>query len=111
MARNVFGIIDDIHTGLAELKSALAPLASLTGGGDGPFPARQHTPSKTVRPRRKSRARRKPVSAAVKAKRILQGRYLAAIRPLTKGQRAKVKKIQAKQGHEAAIRAAATLRR
>ena len=124
MARNVFTILDDLGTGLSELKNALAPLASLTGG-DGPFPLRRGRP-KAVKSSGRRRARgkaasaaaptkatrpRKSVSAAVKAKRILQGRYLAALRPLSKAQRAKVKKIQAAKGHVAAIKAATGLRR
>ena len=122
MTRNVFTILDDLGTGLSELKSALAPLVSLTGGG--PFPVRRGRPKAVKRsgrrrvgrkaasaaaPTKASRSR-KPVSAAVKAKRVLQGRYLGAIRPLTKAQRAKVKKVQAAKGHVAAIKAAASLR-
>ena len=120
MPRNVFAILDDLGSGLSELKSALAPLASLAGG-DGPFPVGRRVRSRAVKrsgnrgARRKAAAvastakplrSRKPVSAVVKAKRILQGRYLAAIRPLSKGQRAKIKKVFVKGGHKAAIRAA-----
>ena len=123
MTRNVFAIIDDLGRGLSELKNALSPLASLTGG-DGPFPIRRGrsktpkrsgrrvvqrkaapaaTPTKAKRPR-------KPISAAVKAKRVLQGRYLAALRPLSKAQRAKIKNVFVKGGHKAAIRAAQRMR-
>lgn len=122
MARNVFAIIDDLSTGLSELKSALAPLASLTEG-DGPFPIRRgrsKTPKRSGRravqrkaaaatPTKGKRLRR-PVSAAVKAKRVLQGRYLAALRPLSKAQRVKIKKVFHKGGHNAAIRAAYRMR-
>jgi|SRR5450759_5208372 hypothetical protein len=110
MARNVFGILDDISASVAELKSALAPLASIASGTKH-SPKRKRAASMPARPAGKKRARRKAVSAATKAKRILQGRYLAAIRPLTKAQRVKVKKIQAKKGHVAAIRAAGLLLR
>ena len=122
MTRNVFAIIEDLGTGLSELKNALSPLASLTGG-DGPFPIRRgrsKTPKRSGRRalQRKEAAatptkatrRPKPVSAAVKAKRILQGRYLAAIRPLSKAQRAKIKKVFIKGGHKAAIQAAHRMR-
>lgn len=51
------------------------------------------------------------MSAAVKAKRVLQGRYLGAIRPLSKANRAKVKAVQAKQGHAAAIALAKSLKK
>lgn len=117
MARNVFAILEDLGEGIAELKAALTPLASLSGG-DGPFPVRRARKPKTVRRARRGRKPsasrasrpRKPVSAAVKAKRVLQGRYMAAIRTLSKAQRAKVKKIQAEKGHVAAIKAATSLR-
>jgi hypothetical protein len=110
MARNVFGILDDISSSVSELRDALAPLASIASGSIR-SPKRKRAASMPARPAGKKRARRKAVSAATKAKRILQGRYLAAIRPLTKAQRAKVRKIQAKKGHEAAIRAAKNLAR
>ena len=110
MTRNVFGILDDISAGVSELKSVLSPLAAIASGTKR-SPKRKRAASKTALPAEKKRARRKAVSASTKAKRVLQGRYLAAIRPLTKAQRAKVKKIQAKKGHEAAISAARALRR
>ncbi len=123
MAKSAFTILDELATGISELQSALAPLASLTGG-DGPFPARRGRPKRVKRSGKrgvrgkatpaaaptKTKRPRKPVSAAVKAKRVLQGRYLGAIRPLTKAQRAKVKKVQAAKGHVAAIREAKSTR-
>ena len=105
MAQNIFGILDDISASVSELKSALAPLASIASGTKR-SPKRKRAAPKAVQPVAKKRARRKAVSGATKAKRVLQGKYLAAIRPLTKAQRAKVKKIQAAKGHEAAIKSA-----
>jgi hypothetical protein len=122
MAKSVFAILEDLGTNLSELKNALAPLASLTGG-DGLFPAkrgrakavkssgRRGAQRKPAAAQTRVKRRRKPVSAAVKAKRVLQGRYLGAIRPLTKAQRTKVKKIQAAKGHVAAIKAAGAIAR
>ena len=50
--------------------------------------------------------RRKAVSAAVKATRRAQGRYLAAIRQLSKAARKQIKAIREKSGVRAAIAAA-----
>jgi hypothetical protein len=123
MARSVFAILDEIGSSVSELKGALAPLASLMGHDR---PSAWQAPNKARAPRRrrsKARARRtrptaaerktrrarKPISAAQKAQRVLQGRYLGAMRKLTKAQRENVKKIRAAKGHEAAIKFAATL--
>jgi plasmid stabilization system protein ParE len=52
-------------------------------------------------------ARRKPrISAATRKKFQTQGRYMAALRNLSKGSRAKIKAIRKKSGVEAAIAAA-----
>ncbi len=52
-------------------------------------------------------ARRKPrISAATRKKFQAQGRYMAALRNLSKGSRTKVKAIRKKSGVEAAITAA-----
>lgn len=50
--------------------------------------------------------RRKAVSAALKATRQAQGRYLGAIRQLSKGARKQIKAIREKSGVRAAIAAA-----
>jgi len=56
--------------------------------------------------------RRKPrISAATRKLRQQQGRYMAALRPLTKEQRAKIKAIRAKAGVQAAISAAKKMAR
>jgi hypothetical protein len=109
MARNVFALLDEIGSAVSKLKGALAPLAAFAGAAR-PATRRRRRTVAVPKSAPKSARRRKVVSAAVKAKRILQGKYLAAIRPLTKAQRVKVKTIQAKKGHEAAIRAASLLR-
>jgi len=55
-------------------------------------------------------ARRKPrISAATRKIYQQQGRYLAALRPLSKGARAKVKAVRKKAGVQAAIAAARKL--
>jgi hypothetical protein len=60
--------------------------------------------------KRKPRAKvAKRVSAARRAAWKAQGRYLAAVRPLSPAQRAKVKKIRAAKGVAAAVAAAKRL--
>ncbi len=122
MERNVFGILDNLANSVTALRNALAPLSSLAGGSSrsataGTPRSRRKRGRKTQASgvRRKAsaapKASRKPVSAAVKAKRVLQGRYLGAIRPLSKANRARVKGVQAKQGHQAAIKLAKSLKK
>jgi hypothetical protein len=118
MAGNVFVIIDDLKTRLAELHAALNPLAVLAGGSAG-RPGRK----RAIRVRRNQtrhhartaaapvRRNRKPVSARVRAQRVTQGRYLAAVRPLSKEDRAKVKEVQATTGYPAAIALAKKLKK
>jgi len=54
-----------------------------------------------------AKRRRKPrISAATRKVYQQQGRYMAALRPLSKGQRAKIKAIRKKSGIMAAIAAA-----
>jgi hypothetical protein len=55
--------------------------------------------------------RRKAVSAAVRATRQAQGRYLGAIRRLSKDARKKIKAIRGKSGVKAAIAAAKKMRK
>lgn len=51
----------------------------------------------------------RPSSPAQRRSRILQGRYLGALRPLKGPARMRVRVMQAKRGHEAAIRLAKKL--
>jgi hypothetical protein len=124
MAKSVFALLDDLAENVAGLKAALSPLLAIaTGTAPGPRAAkrrprrgrgraRKATPApvkrKTARP---AKRRRKSVSAAVKAKRVQQGKYLGAIRPLSKTDRAKVKAVYAKSGYSAAITLAHSLRK
>jgi hypothetical protein len=93
------------------IKALKASLAALeTGVGrltrqfkDSPFPI----VSRRVRPARGKAVRRKPrISAATRKLYQQQGRYMAALRPLSKLQRAKVKAIREKAGVRVAIAAA-----
>jgi hypothetical protein len=124
MPRSIFTILDELAGGITELKAALAPLAALTRGGDGPFPSPVH-PRKVGRPRKPAAAPaaaaqpastpaksagspRKRVSAKARAGRVLQGRYMGALRKLSKADQAEVKKARADQGVEAALKVAAS---
>ena len=123
MTRSVFALLDDLADNVAGLKTALAPLAAFANGTAttrGATPKRRRrrtaqraTPKQTVRrnaaaPPKKARRKTSP---ALHAKRVLQGRYLGAIRPLSKANRAKVKAVQAKSGYDAAIKLAQGLKR
>src|SRR6266496_4474708 len=92
------------------IRSWRASLAALeTGVGrlgrqfkDSPFPM----VSRRAKPAKQESARRKPrISAATRKIYQQQGRYMAALRPLSKAQRAKVKAIREKSGVRAAIAA------
>lgn len=91
------------------LRDSLAALAGDVGqlrkryGKDGFSPRL----ARTARPAKRPAARRKPrISAATRKMYQQQGRYMAALRPLSKQQRAKIKAIRAKSGVRAAIAAA-----
>src|SRR6266542_6630183 len=95
------------------LKASLAALEQGVGRlgrqfKDSPFPM----VSRRARPAKPKGARRKPrISAATRKMYQAQGRYMAALRPLSKAQRAKVKRIRRKSGVRAAIAAAKAMLR
>src|SRR5664279_5918026 len=89
MARHLFAILDDLTANLAELKTALAPLALI--GGTVVSEARR--PASTQRLAKKATSGgRGTISAKRRAAMRVQGRYMGAIRPLSAAQRAQVKK-------------------
>lgn len=108
MARHLFAILDDLTANLAELKTALAPLALIgaTAVPDAGRPAPSRRRSKGT-----ASARRNPISAKRRAAMREQGRYMSAIRPLSAAQRAQVKKLRAEKGAEAAVALARKLGR
>jgi hypothetical protein len=75
--------------------------------------ARRVTPRLARTGRRAAKAGRKrakrAISAATRAKYQAQGRYMAAVRQLSKPTRAKIKKIREKSGVDAAVKAALAL--
>ncbi len=120
MARPISVIIDDIVASFRELKDAVLPftrLASAFRGGDGPFPVKKAATKSGKRPGRRKgssaaakapNAATKPpvaVKAATKPGPALQaqGRYMSAIRKLSKAEKAAVKKVRADKGVEPAI--------
>lgn len=116
MRRDVFSVIDELAQGLAELRDMLEPLAGLTGERTvaSPRSARAKVDGATRKGRgRRTRQikQRRPVSAAMRASRKLQGQYLAAVRRLTKAQRVQVKRLLAKEGKQAAIKAAKSMQK
>jgi len=95
------------------LRASLAALGEGVGkmgrrvGKAGPFPLVSRTARRT-RPRRGRKAKPR-ISAATRKKYQQQGRYMAALRPLPKADRAKIKAIREKSGVRAAIAAAKTM--
>jgi len=114
MSRTVFSILDDLAQNVTDLKASLSPLMAFAAG---PVRSRRTVPrlrapvsraSSTAAPPKKARRRTSPT---LHAKRVLQGRYLGAVRPLSKANRARVKAVQATKGYEAAIKLAQSLRK
>jgi hypothetical protein len=125
MARTIFSIIDDLSQGLSDLRSALSPLLTLSGGSApaaasrggrrrgrpagrrsgtqaaAPASAKKSAPAKRTR-------RRGNASPKLKALRALQGRYMGAVRHLSPSQKAQVKKARAESGYDAALKLAAS---
>jgi hypothetical protein len=115
MARNLFTILDDLTTSLAELKASLAPLALIGGTvvNEAGKPATSPRPAASPQPRKKgapSRARG-PISPKRRAAMRDHGRYMGAISRLSAAKRAEVKKVRAAKGVEAAIARAQRLAR
>ncbi|MEO5567396.1 MAG: hypothetical protein ABIR92_02825 [Gemmatimonadaceae bacterium] len=83
--------ISDLERRLAQLRADSGPRSSARRAPAGPT-------------RRKSR----PVNAAVAASRRLQGEYMGLMRHVSSRERARMKKIAAEQGREAAVKAMRT---
>ena len=97
------------------LRSSLASLGEEAGKvgrrvmKNGPFPMLRKT-GRRAKGNLARKAKHK-ISAATRKIYQQQGRYMAALRPLSKGARAKVKAIRAKSGVRAAIAAARRTRK
>jgi len=118
MPRPIFTLLAKLQSTLAELEDALTPLQNLAGslrGGDGPFPMKPAGKKRGTRTRRTAsaaptKAARKPArrSRGTSARLALQGKYMSALRKLSKADQAEVKKVRAAQGVEAALKVAAS---
>jgi len=119
MARNVFALLDALTSTVTELRTVLAPLAALASGpaAPNPRPARARArrrksaaakPSPPTAPAPKS-AKAPPASKKLTPAQALHIQYLTALRTLGAGDQAKVKKVRAKDGAEAAVKMATSL--
>jgi hypothetical protein len=117
MPRSVFTLLAKLQSTLAELADALNPLQKLADtlkGHDGPFPMK---PTRKKRAKRTKKAASTPAekptpkparrSRGTSARLALQGKYMSALRKLSKADRAEVKKVRSEQGVEAALKMAA----
>jgi hypothetical protein len=116
MPRPIFTLLAELQATLAELAEALDPLHLLKTfrGGDGPFPLKLAGSKPTTQTTMAvapaaAKAGRRPAqrSKATSARLALQGKYMSALRGLSKADQAAVKKVRAEQGVEAALRVAA----
>lgn len=119
MAKNVQSIIDDLQSGLTELRMHFESLGSIFGGSERTSSGGRKASASRRRVRRAKRVptgvpvaqrsakktRKKPtLSPAVRAQRRLQGQYMGKIRRLPKAQQAKVRKVRETKGYEAALK-------
>ena len=101
--KTIFGIIDDLRDGLSELQKALEPLTEL---------AIKTTRKEWKRGKKATRKYvRKNLPKAVKQMRVLQGKYMSAVRALSKAQKEQIKKIRKSKGYNQALSAAKRLAR
>jgi len=117
MSRPIFTLLAELQSTLAELAEALNPLQRLVGtlkAHDGPFPMKPAGKKRATRKRRAAsvapaKATRKPArrSRGTSARLALQGKYMSALRKLSKADQAEVKKVRSEQGVEAALKVAA----
>jgi hypothetical protein len=128
MPRPIFTLLAELQSTLAELEDALTPLQNLAGSlrrGGGPSPMKPAGKKRATRRRRElsrrsvpaaAQAPAAPTKAALKparrsrgtsARLALQGKYMSALRKLSKADRAEVKRIRSEKGVEAALKVAA----
>lgn len=105
--RNVHHILEDLGRGIEDLKSSLIPLAEAFGKAA----TRAATPSRKTRrtARRLGKKAARQMSAGLKEMRVLQGRYMAFMKRLSKVQQAKVKELRKSKGYKDAIKLASSL--
>lgn len=108
--RDIFTILDDLGSGLEELKDSLQHLGTVFGKETA---AAARSARKSLKkagkrlPKIRRRTRRKVargVKAGVKQLRVLQGQYMALMRRLSKAQQRQAKKIRKSEGYGAALK-------
>jgi hypothetical protein len=117
MPRPIFTLLAELQSTLAELADALNPLQKLLGtlkGHDGPFPMKPAGKKRAKRAKKAAhaaptKAARKPArkSKGTSARLALQGKYISALRKLSKADQAEVKRVLSEQGIDAALKVAA----
>jgi len=118
MPRPIFTLLAELQLTLAELADALNPLQKLAETlkeHDGPFPMQPARRKRATRKRSAAsvapaKATRKPArrSKGTSARLALQGKYMSALRKLSKADQSDVKKVRSEQGVEAALKVAAS---
>jgi len=93
---------------IKRLRERVAALVELAGFGDGPEPKRGRNPGRPAKPTGVKKTSRKAPTAARRRQMAEHGRYLAAVRSLSKADKEKVKALRAKSV-PAAIREAKRL--
>jgi hypothetical protein len=126
LAKNVQSIIDDLESGLTQLRMHFESLGSIFGGEKASARGRRNRsqlntgrvdPYKNfkfrVKKGRKSqvkasgpakKTRKRSISPARRAQMKLQGRYMALVKHLPKAKQARVKKVRKAKGYEAALK-------
>jgi hypothetical protein len=117
MSRPIFTLLAELQSTLAELAEAFNPfqkLAHTLKGHDGPLPEKSSGRKRGTRTRRTAsaaptKAARKPArrSRGTSARLALQGKYMSALRKLSKADQAEVKRVRSEKGVEAALKVAA----
>src|ERR1035437_4372509 len=118
MPRPIFTLLAELQSTVAELADALAPLQRLAGTlkvHDGLLPAKASMRKRASRKKKAAstaptRPTRKPArrSRGTSARLALQGKYMSALRKLSKADQAEVKKVRSEQGVDAALKVAAS---
>jgi hypothetical protein len=107
--RDVFTILDDLGSGLEELKESLQRLGTVFGKESAAVARR----ARKNFPRLQSKVEKKvarQLSASVKRLRAMQGRYMSLLRRLSKAQQSRAKKIRKSEGYAAALKFLSSLK-
>ena len=106
MARPIFQLLDLLASTLTALREALVPTkpaAKTPGRKQGSRETSRTSTSPTATPRKAAASEARRKAKTPNPRLALQGKYMAAVRGLSAANKAKVKKVLAEQGVEAAI--------